>query len=293
MGVRVSIRVEYPDGRAVAGAEIVAVNHDAWSKRHQTWAGTSGTTGTFAWQNLDKGTRGDRYTFSVHHVDGAGVAWKGEVSERIRTNRDLLVVLRKVGGPVGTGVANRRLAAVMFTDVAGFTRAAQVDEARALELLERHRQLLRPLFGRHRGTEIKTMGDGFLVEFDSTLEASRCALDIQKVLAEYNRSAGDSSAIHVRIGIHVGDVVHDGGDILGDAVNLASRVLPLAEPGGICVSEDVYAQVRNRLGVPFVPVDPVGMKSTVFPIRIYKMLLRDGPETPARAAPRAGPEGST
>jgi class 3 adenylate cyclase len=286
MGVRLTVRVRLPDGSAVAGAQITGTNHDAWAKRHRQWFGTTDPSGLFTWENLDKGTLGDRYTFAVRWVDPGSTAWTGEVSERIRGPRELLVVLRREAPPVAAPPPARRLAAIMFTDIAGFTRLAQVDEARALDLLDRHRRMLRPLFLRHHGVEVKTIGDGFLVAFDSTLEAGQCALDIQEALARYNTSAPDGRSIRVRIGLHVGDVVHDGNDILGDAVNIASRILPLADPGGICVSEDVYAQVRSRLAYPFVPVDPEGMKATVFPVRVYKLVLEPGP---SRLFPPASP----
>ncbi len=274
MGVSVTIRVLFPDGRPASGAQITGVNHDAWSKRHRNWSGSTDPKGVFAWENLDKGTRGDRYTFSVEHTDDAGGRWHGEVSERIRGPQELLVVLQRRARPTGEEGRGRRLAAIMFTDIVGFTRVAQLDEARALALLELHRKMLRSVFERHRGIEIKTIGDGFLVEFESTLDAARCAIEIQEVLSRYNQTAPAGSAILVRIGIHVGDVVHDGGDILGDAVNIAARIWPLAEPGGICLSEDAYAQVRSRLECPFVEVDPRGMKSTVFPVHAYKVVLR-------------------
>ncbi len=272
MGVAVTVRVQFPDGTPVSGAQITGVNHDAWSQRHRTWSGSTDSLGVFRWGNLDKGTRGDRYTFSAEHADATGARWRGEVSERIRGPQELLIVVRRVSSPPTKVDAERRLAAIMFTDLVGFTSAAQLDEARALALLEEYRRLLRSAFAGHRGTEVKTIGDGFLVEFESTLDAGRCAIEIQAVLAEHNRSAGTSDPMWVRIGIHVGDVVHDRGDILGDAVNIASRILPLAEPGGICLSEDVYVQLRNRLRYSFEPVDSRPMKSTVFPVRVYKIL---------------------
>ncbi len=288
MGVAVTVRVQFPDGALVSGAQITGVNHDAWSQRHRTWSGSTDTLGVFRWGNLDKGTRGDRYTFTAEHTDAAGARWRGEVSERIRGPQELLIVVRRVSSPPATVDAERRLAAIMFTDLVGFTSVAQLDEARALALLEEYRRLLRSTFVGHHGTEVKTIGDGFLVEFESTLEAGRCAIEIQEILAEHNRSAGAADPMRVRIGIHVGDVVHDQGDILGDAVNIASRILPLAEPGGICLSEDVYVQLRNRLRYGFEPVDSRSMKSTVFPIRVYKIV--GGPASSrANAAPDPAP----
>ncbi len=151
--------------------------------------------------------------------------------------------------------ATHRLSAVMFTDLVGFTARAQRDEPQALRFLEEHRKLLRPQFEEHHGREVKTIGDAFLVEFDSALNATGCAIAIQKALYERNlHETGD--AIDVRIGIHLGEVSHQGGDIHGDAVNVASRIYPLADPGGICLSEPVFAQVRGRLEIAFEKLPP-------------------------------------
>ncbi len=288
MGAHVTIRVRFPDGRPAPGARIVGTNHDAWLKRHRTWSATADLSGAFTWENLDRGTLGDRYTFSVSVVDGTGATWQGEVSERIRARRELLVVLQRDDARESGASPARRLAAIMFIDLVGFTRIAQVDEARALRLIETQRRLVRESFGRYGGNEVKTMGDGFLAEFESTFDACRCGLDLQEQLGRHNREAAPEDAVRVRVGIHVGDVVHAGHDILGDAVNIASRILPLAEPGGICVSEEVFAQVRSRLSVPFVPVDTRSMKPTVFPIAVYRMVLEGDPgrtlPEPGRAA---------
>jgi adenylate cyclase len=141
----------------------------------------------------------------------------------------------------------RRLAAIMFTDVVGFTALNQTDGSAALKLLDLHNRLLRPFFPKFNGREIKTVGDSFLVEFESALEATHCAIEIQRSLHEHNLSAPAASKIWIRIGIHLGDVVHSTNDVLGDSVNIASRIEPLAEPGGICISESVFGQVRNKV----------------------------------------------
>src|SRR5206468_5214119 len=132
----------------------------------------------------------------------------------------------------------RKLAAIMFTDMVGYSALSQRNEQLAQELLEEHRALLRPLFACFNGTEIKTIGDAFLIEFHSALEAAQCAIEIQRTLAKRNADAPAERQIQVRIGIHIGDVVHRGGDVYGDGVNIASRIEPLAGPGGICVSMD-------------------------------------------------------
>jgi len=140
----------------------------------------------------------------------------------------------------------RRLAAVMFTDTVGFTASTQANEGRTLELLRQQAEILRPILALHQGREIKSTGDGFLVEFDSALKAVQCAVNIQRRIYERN-SEGGQSPIHIRIGVHLGDVVQNGSDILGDAVNIAARIEPLAEPGGVCVSSAVYDQVRSKV----------------------------------------------
>jgi len=121
----------------------------------------------------------------------------------------------------------------MFTDVVGFTTISQINESTALELLEEHRQILRPIFAKYRGKEVKTIGDAFLVEFGSALEAVRCSMEAQQAMRERNSDLPVEKRFQMRVGVHVGDVVHSHGDILGDAVNVSSRIEPLATPGGV------------------------------------------------------------
>jgi adenylate cyclase len=165
------------------------------------------------------------------------------------------------------------LAAIMFTDLVGFTALTQSDESQSLTVLDRHNRLLRPIFARFNGREVKTIGDSFLVEFDSALEAADCALEIQRFLHDYNISSKDDWKITLRIGIHLGDVVTSDGDIFGDAVNIASRLQPVAEPGGICISEQVYDQVRNKFRQPFLKLEPRDLKGVRFPIDVYKVVM--------------------
>lgn len=167
----------------------------------------------------------------------------------------------------------RRLAAIMFTDMVGFSALAQRDEALALELLEEHRGLLRPLFQKFLGREIKTIGDGFLVEFASAVAAVGCAVEIQDVLARRNEAAAADRLFQVRIGIHLGDVLPRGNDIVGDGVNIAARVEPLAESGGIAVTQQVYDQVYNKLPQDLTHLGKVELKNIRRPVDVYRIVV--------------------
>jgi len=166
----------------------------------------------------------------------------------------------------------RRLAAVMFTDTVGFTASTQANEGRTLELLRQQADLLRPLIALHQGREIKSTGDGFLVEFDSALKAVQCAVNIQRRINDRN-SEGGQAPIRIRIGVHLGDIVQNGADILGDAVNIAARIEPLAEPGGICVSSAVYDQVRSKVADKFERLQPKALKGIEVPMDVYRVLF--------------------
>lgn len=179
----------------------------------------------------------------------------------------------------------RRLAAIMFTDLVGFTRLGQRDEEEALRLRKEHQTLVRPLFERHGGREVKSLGDGFLVEFPSAVESVRCAVEIQEAVAQRNSLPGSKGRIVLRIGVHVGDVVGEGDDIVGDAVNIASRIEPLAAPGGICVSGPVFDQVRNKLHLPLEKLASPRLKNVEFPLDIYRVVLSgDAVHPPVQAA---------
>lgn len=160
----------------------------------------------------------------------------------------------------------------MFTDTAGYTASTHADEASTLDLLRVQQQLIRPILAAHQGREIKSMGDGFLVEFDSALKATHCAIDIQRRIYERN-SEGDVPAIRIRIGVHLGDVVQRGTDILGDAVNIAARIEPTADPGGICISGAVQEQVWNKIIAQLEKLPPTTLKGLQPPIDIYRVLL--------------------
>ena len=161
----------------------------------------------------------------------------------------------------------------MFTDMVGYSAMAQRDDQLAQLLLEEHRGLLREIFPRFHGTEIKTIGDAFLVEFGSALEAAQCAIEIQRTLAKRNHDVTSDRRIEVKIGIHIGDVVHRGGDVYGDGVNIASRIEALAGAGGICVSMDVERQIRNALEARFEKFGSAELKNIKLPMELFRIVL--------------------
>src|SRR3954464_15006797 len=167
----------------------------------------------------------------------------------------------------------RKLAAIMFTDMVGYSALAQRDDKLAIELLEEHRRLLREIFPRFNGIEIKTIGDAFLIEFQSALEAAQCGIEIQRTLAKRNHDVPADRRIELKIGIHIGDVMHRGGDVCGDGVNIASRIEPLAGAGGICVSMDVERQIRNALEARFEKFGTADLKNISLPMDLFRIVL--------------------
>src|ERR1700726_2346715 len=180
------------------------------------------------------------------------------------------------------GLEERKLAAIMFTDMVGYSALAQRDERLALELLEEHRAFLRPAFLKHQGQEIKTIGDGFLVKFASAVAAVNCAVELQEALAQRNLSTPADRQLQVRIGIHLGDVLHRGDDIVGDGVNIAARIEPLADAGGIAITQQVFDQVYNKIPETFARIGKVELKNIQRPLEVYHIIL--GPKTRAVAA---------
>jgi adenylate cyclase len=184
--------------------------------------------------------------------------------------------------------ASRRLAAVMFTDLVGFTASTRADEAKALDRLREQEELVRPVLGSFGGREVKSTGDGFMVEFPSALKAVECAAEIQRRLSERN-AARPSAPIELRIGIHVGDVEDRGGDIFGDSVNVAARVVPIADPGGVCLTEEVVAQVRNKLPYGMERLGPKAVKGIPEGLELFRVVLpwTERPRAPSRTDPLA------
>jgi adenylate cyclase len=181
--------------------------------------------------------------------------------------------------------ASRRLAAIMFADMVGFTATTQDNETGALALLREQEELVRPLLEAHRGRKIKSTGDGFLAEFESALHAVQCAVDILQRLHDRN-SRRTLALIELRIGVHLGDVEKRGKDIFGDAVNVASRIEPLATPGGLCISGQVYDAIRNKIPNKFEKLEPQTLKNVRTPIEIYRATFPwEAPELPPVGPP--------
>ena len=174
----------------------------------------------------------------------------------------------------------------MFTDMVGSTAAAQTNEVQSLKLRDEQERLVRPLFAAHQGREIKSMGDGFLAEFDSALHAVQCGIEIQRHLHERNGQPG-VAPILLRIGVHLGDVEQRETDIFGDAVNIASRIEPLASPGGVCISGEVFSQIRNKIPNALEKLPQTPLKGVRVPVEVYRISL---PWTvPSTAARSGGP----
>jgi TolB-like protein/Flp pilus assembly protein TadD len=161
----------------------------------------------------------------------------------------------------------------MFTDMVGYTALGQRNESLSLALVEEQRKLIRPILDRHRGREVKTIGDAFLVEFGSALDAVRCAYEIQRATKEFNLPLAEDRRVHLRVGVHLGDVIESQGDISGDAVNVASRIEPLAEDGGVCITRQVYDHVKGKVNIPLSSLGPKSLKNVAEPIEVYRMVL--------------------
>ena len=165
------------------------------------------------------------------------------------------------------------LAAIMFTDLVGYSELSQENEELAVELLERHRKIVREILPEHGGNEIKTIGDAFLIEFSSSIRAVKCAAEIQSRFFSYNNLQNKEKQIQLRIGIHLCDIIQDGDDIIGDGVNIASRIEPKAKSGGICISGQIYDQVFNKVDFSFEELKDVNLKNIQQNIRLYHILL--------------------
>jgi adenylate cyclase len=166
----------------------------------------------------------------------------------------------------------RRLAAILAADVAGYSRLMGADEEGTLARLKAHRRdLVDPKIAEHHGRIVKTTGDGLLGEFASVVDALRCALEVQRGMAQYNSSVPPEQRIEFRIGLNVGDIVIEAGDIYGDGVNVAARLEALAEPGGICVSSRVQEDARGKFDLTFNDLGEQKLKNITWPVRVYRV----------------------
>jgi adenylate cyclase len=179
----------------------------------------------------------------------------------------------------------RRLAAILATDVAGYSRLMERDEAGTLARLRTlRRDLIDPKIAEHKGRIVKTTGDGLLVEFPSVVEAVACAIATQREMAARSNATAADERIQFRIGINTGDVIVEDGDIHGDGVNIAARLEGIAEPGGVCVSGIVHDQVQGRVDCAFADIGEQSLKNIARPIRVYRISLGEAAAAPGKAS---------
>ena len=182
--------------------------------------------------------------------------------------------------------AQRRLAAILVADVVGYSRLMEADEAGTLAALrERRKGVVEPLVRENGGRIVNFMGDGVLVEFASAVNALRCALDLQKRMAEANEKLPDPKRIVLRIGVNLGEVVGEGSDIFGDGVNIAARLEGLAEPGGICISGKVHDEIRGKLDFAAADLGDVTLKNITRPVKAFRITAGTNSKSPVE--PRA------
>ena len=185
----------------------------------------------------------------------------------------------------------RRLAAVLAADVVGYSRLMAGDEEGTLARLNvLRRQFLEPTIAEHRGRIVKRTGDGLLIEFGSAIDATRCAVQTQQGMAKRNENVPADQRIDMRIGIHIGDIIIEEGDIFGDGVNVAARLEGIAQPGGISISEDAWRQVQGKVTANFVDTGEQRLKNIPRPMRVYCLKLDGEGATEPTAAPLSSPE---
>jgi len=178
----------------------------------------------------------------------------------------------------------RRLSAILAADMAGYSRLMGEDEAGTAQALRQYHAAADPLVVQHGGRIVKTTGDGVLIEFGSVIGAVECAVALQQLAAERNSGIAADRRMEWRIGIHLGDVLVEGDDILGDGVNIAARLEGIAESGGICISEDAFRQVRGKIAVEFTDLGEQALKNIARPLRVYRAGPASAPEQPAAPA---------
>ena len=183
----------------------------------------------------------------------------------------------------------RQLVAILAADVAGYSRLVGANEEGTLAQLRACRQeLIEPCIAAHHGGIVKTTGDGMLVRFASPVEATRCAVEIQQGMTERNADVPDQQRLQFRIGINLGDVIVENGDIFGDGVNVAARLEALAEPGGICISRSVRDQVRDSVSFAFEDLGEQRVKNIARPLHVYRLGNNTSAQTSLEPSPPAG-----
>jgi class 3 adenylate cyclase len=182
--------------------------------------------------------------------------------------------------------AERRLAAILATDVVGYSRLMGGDEEGTLAALKSLRKsLIDPKIAEHRGRIVKTTGDGALVEFASAVDAVRCAIDIQRAMMERNAEIPEDRRIELRIGINVGDIIIEGEDIYGDGVNVAARLEGIAKAGGICISRQGFEQIEGKLQFAYRELGPQNLKNITKPIEVFSIEVDETGGTPGQSKP--------
>ena len=181
---------------------------------------------------------------------------------------------------------DRRLAAILAADVAGYSRLMGADEEGTLAALKAYRrELIDPKIAEHHGRMVKTTGDGALVEFGSAVDAVRCAVDIQRAMVQRNAGTREDRRIEFRIGINIGDIIIDEGDIYGDGVNIAARIETLAAPGAICLSDNAYQQIKGKLAIDITDMGEQQLKNIAQAVRVHSVRLDGAAARPVLALP--------
>ena len=182
-----------------------------------------------------------------------------------------------------------QLSAIVFTDIAGYSRMMEEDEERTIRVLRRHNTIVLPLIERSGGEVIDAIGDGLFILFPSVRDAVVCSVAIQEAIGAYNNGAASDERFRVRIGIHLGEVWREGDRVFGNGVNVAARVQPLAPPGGVCITEDVYRQVSNKLSHEMRSIGRRDLKNISRRIELYQVITgREEPEAEGEAEPERG-----
>ncbi|ULR45060.1 hypothetical protein MHI61_07485 [Rhizobium sp. K102] len=254
------------------------------------WAGVHFRSDVVAGQNIGEGVAEQVIAFAVHRPSGGR-----DARLRMGGTLGLSPELSEKGGRKRTGRVGlstehveRRLTAILAADISGYSRLMGNDEEGTLAQLKAHRRaLVDRKINEHRGRIVKTTGDGMLVEFASVVEAVRCAVEIQRGMAERNVAVPAGQRIEFRVGINVGDIIIEGDDIFGDGVNVAARLEGLAEPGGICVSGRVQEDAQGKLDIAFEDIGEQKLKNIARPVRTFRVRL-DATAAPALAGWRRG-----